>query len=303
VSLSGGVGNQLFQYAAGRTIAAERGVALQVSARPAQGSRSLGIRDLLDVPKAIFTRHERFLGGFPDAPLAGAPVFLKRAARSVDRRATRYHVVRQTLLEMADPKPEFDPRYRYLHLRGFFQHPSYYERVLDEIVGEMSRKLGPTLDFDSGAGVVAMHFRRGDYLLYGYDLPFSFHEGALSVITRSCPVSRVLVMSDDSDFAALAAEHFEREGLPAEAVSGGTARSDLDDFRTLTTAQHVVMSNSTFVWWAAVLGDRIRGVNGSSVDRTVVCPAPWMPRRAAETLPADRLDLSRPGWVLHSIQP
>jgi hypothetical protein len=301
VSLSGGVGNQLFQYAAGRTIAAERGVPLQVVALPHRGSRSLGIRDLLDVPKAVLTPHERFLCGFPDAPLAGTPALVKRAAKSVDRQASRYHIVRQTLLDMADPKPDFDPRYRYLHLRGFFQHPSYYEPVLDEIVDEMSRKLGPTLDLDSGAGVVAMHFRRGDYLLYGYDLPFSFHEGALSVITRSCPVSRVLVMSDDSDFAALAAEHFEREGLPAEAVAGGAARTDLDDFRTLTTAQHVVMSNSTFVWWAAVLGDRIRGVDGSSAGRTVVCPAPWMPRRAAGTIPADRLDPSRPGWVLHSV--
>lgn len=291
VSLSGGVGNQLFQYAAGRTIAAEREARLEVVARPLHAARSLGIRDLVDVPKASLTPYERFLGGFPDAPLRRAPTAIRQPLKSAARRVARYEVVRQSLLEMADPMPPLDPATRYLHLQGYFQHPSYFEPVLAAIVSEIEAKLGPSLDLAAANGVVGMHFRRGDYLLYGYELPLAFHESALALIAERSPVKRVVVMGDDPDFVILAAEHFARQGFPVSEPSA--TRSDTDDFTTLATAQHVVMSNSTFVWWAAVLGDRLRSGDG----RIVVCPTPWMPKRASATIPAEALDLAQREWV------
>ena len=198
---------------------------------------------------------------------------------------------------MADPAPAFGDHDRFVHLRGLFQHPSYYDAGVDEMVATMARKLGPALDVGSGDGVVAMHFRRGDYLLYGFDLPFSFQEQALAAVAERGAVSSVLVMSDDRDFAVLAAEHFERRGFAARAAVGETPRSELDDFCALATSQHLVMSNSTFVWWAAVLGDRLR-----TADRVVVCPTPWMPARASATIPSATLDLSRTSWLLHPVR-
>jgi hypothetical protein len=100
-------------------------------------------------------------------------------------------------------------------------------------------------------------------------------------------------MSDDVAFSALAAEHFARLGFEVEDFEQEPTHSDLDSFLMLATAQHVVMSNSTFVWWAAVIGDQLR-----SEPRTVVCPKPWMPARATASLPVDRLDLARPNWTL-----
>ena len=112
--------------------------------------------DLLDVPKAALTPHQRFLGGFPDAPLRRLPVVLRQPVKSVDRRATRYFVLEQTQLEMADPRVEIDERWRDIQLRGFFQHPTYYEPVLDTIIGEMISKLGGRLDIGGGDGVVGV---------------------------------------------------------------------------------------------------------------------------------------------------
>jgi hypothetical protein len=293
VSLSGGVGNQLFQYAAGRTIAAERNVPLQVVARPAHTSRNLGIRDLIGIPKAALTPHQRFLGGFPDAPLKRLPVALRQPVKSFDRRAARYLVLEQTQLQMADPKIEIDQRWRDIQLRGFFQHATYYEPVLDTIIDEMISKLGDRVDLAGGDDVVAMHFRRGDYVLNGYDLPLSFHEEGLSAVASAHSIRRVVVMSDDVAFSALAAEHFRSRGFDVSDFESESAHSDLDTFVTLATAQHVVMSNSTFVWWAAVIGDRLR-----HDERLVVCPKPWMPARAAASIPVEHLDLCRTGWSI-----
>ena len=49
----------------------------------------------------------------------------------------------------------------------------------------------------------------------------------------------------------------------------------------------------------AVLGDRLRQ---GQTDRVVVCPTPWMPMTAADTIPSATLDLSRPGWLMHSVR-
>jgi hypothetical protein len=296
VSLHGGVGNQLFQYAAGRTLSARRGLPLHVVRERLPLGRSIGVDDLVDVPKPSLTRFERFLCGADAGFLVRAPASARRAARALARRTAGYGEVSQSLMEMADPLREVTPSTRYVHLRGLFQHRSWYGPVLDDVVAAIAQHLGPRLDPARGDGVVAMHFRRGDYLLHGYDLPLSFHEEALSlVLERGGPVSEVLVLSDDHDFALLAAEHVGRRGVVGRAVSGG---SDLDDFCTLATAQHLVMSNSTFVWWAAVLGDRLRA---GGAGRVVACPAPWMPLRAAATIPAQSLDLSRGDWVLHPV--
>ena len=294
VSLEGGVGNQLFQYAAGLAFASERQVPFQVVRGRLIASRALDATNLLEVPAQSLTPYERFLCGLPGGSFRRMPAALMRVVKPMARRRARYRVVHQDLMQMADPRVDVAERERYVHLRGLFQHPSYYESVLADVVGGIVDKLGPRLDPGAGQGVVAMHFRRGDYVLHGYSLPLSFQEAALSTVVEGRAVSRLLVMSDDLDFAGLAAEHFERGGIAATVVGGDPDRSELDDFCALASAQHLVMSNSTFAWWAAMVGDRLR----PGGDRVVVCPTPWMPLRASGTIPAATLDLSRDHWTL-----
>ncbi len=299
VSLNGGVGNQMFQYAAGVAFAQQRRVPLQVVPGRALATRAVDVPDLVDVPPLSLTAYERFLCGLPGGSLRRMPQPVRRALRPAARRAARYTEVRQSLMQMADPPVAPDAGERYLHLRGLFQHRGYYEPVLDEVVTGIVDKLGPHLDGGAGEGVVAMHFRRGDYVLHGYDLPFSFQSEALRLVADRCAVSRVVVMSDDDDFARLAAEHFALGGFAATAFADDPQRSELDAFCALASAQHLVMSNSTFVWWAAVVGDHLRARD----DRVVVCPTPWMPLHTAGTIPSATLDLSRPHWVLQSVRP
>lgn len=299
VSLEGGVGNQLFQYAAGLALASERRVPIQVVRGRLIASRALDATNMLEVPAQSLTTYERFLCGLPGGSFARMPPVPARMLKSAARRRSRYRVIHQDLMQMADPRVDIDEGARYVHLRGLFQHPSYYESVLPDVVSRIVDKLGPRFDREAGDGVVAMHFRRGDYVLHGYDLPLSFQEEALSIVVERCTVSRILVMSDDHDFARLAAEHFERGGIAATVVGGDPARSELDDFCALASAQHLVMSNSTFAWWAAMVGDHLRPGD----DRVVVCPTPWMPLRAAATIPSATLDLSRDHWILHPVHP
>jgi hypothetical protein len=47
------------------------------------------------------------------------------------------------------------------------------------------------------------------------------------------------------------------------------------DFLNLLTAKTVVMSNSTFAWWATYVGDKF--FDDLGVDRRVFAPFPWLP--------------------------
>jgi glycosyl transferase family 11 len=290
--LTGGVGNQLFQYAAGRKLATERDAPLHVLHSPEGATRSLTLRDLLGVPPPALDPKLRFVCGLRNAWLGAAPQFIQRPVRSALRRRVGYHELHQSLMQMADRAPTVDDRWRVLHLTGFFQHPSFYEPVLKEVLSEIAANVARACEPARGDGVVAVHFRRGDYLLHGYALPFGYQERALELITSKTTVSRVVVLSDDDDFGRLAADHLARGGVPATAVDTA-AGSDADDFRILATAQHVVMSNSTFAWWAAAVGDALRPAG----DRLVACPVPWMPATAEGRIPAAKLSLLRAGWL------
>jgi hypothetical protein len=289
----------MFQYAAGVAVAKQRQVPLQVVPGRALASRTLDVPDLVDVPPLSLTAYERFLCGLPGGSFRRLPQSVRRALRPAARRAGHYAEIHQSLMQMADAPVQPDAGDRYVHLRGLFQHRGYYESVLDDVVARIVDKLGSHLDRGAGDGVVAVHFRRGDYVLHGYDLPFSFQDEALQAVADRNQVSRVIVMSDDDDFARLAAEHFSRAGFAATAVADDPRRSELDDFCALASAQHLIMSNSTFVWWAAVVGDRLR----TRDDRVVVCPTPWMPLDVAGTIPSASLDISRAHWVLQSVHP
>jgi hypothetical protein len=185
---------------------------------------------------------------------------------------------------------------RVVVLRGLFQHPSYFEPALERVRDGVLKKLHERFESARGAdGSVAVHFRRGDYLRPGFCLPLSFQTRALAEVAQRAAVNDVSVTSDDPDFAELAAEHFTRLGYPATARSGSQWEAELDDLCALAGARHLVMSNSTWAWWAAVLGDGIH----ARTDRVVVCPCPWMPAAASERVPPG-LDFGRPGWISYS---
>jgi hypothetical protein len=137
-----------------------------------------------------------------------------------------------------------------------------------------------------------MHIRRGDYLVHRFALPFSFYEAALKELMEVAQFETLVVTSDDEEFARLAADHFSRFGIATTTRGAKESRSDLKEFYLLATAQYLIMSNSTFAWWAAVLGDRLR-----DRERVVICPMPWMPPRPATAI-SDRLDLARSEWRL-----
>jgi hypothetical protein len=275
VRLSGGLGNQMFQYAAARALAL-RCVANLV----------------LDASFFDAGRHRRFdLQALPLAPhrllsAAQGPAARSRAALA---RVWR-NVAGPSIPEYRETHFHFDPAWEGLraplHLRGHFQSARYFGGQ----AAVLRRELMPPTPQDAQSQVflqmlrqracAALHVRRGDYLsaknaaIYVH-LDAAYYAAAMLRLPAG---TQVLVFSDDIDWCQRALK--APAHLPGLEFVGtqGVPRTALADLHLMAQAQHHVIANSSLSWWGAWLGQQGQGEAG-----IVVAPARWFVDGAVDT--------------------
>ena len=282
--LQGELGNQLFQFAAGTALARRLGCPLRFDVehhhptvaicvgnayQEATDAQRLQCAELRDTPLEEWVRSFQLRAWLP----------LRRARRRPERH-----------LQMNDP---FTPDARMAELaapcfvRGYFQQLGLLEGVLEEVTDLVIDQLGLQAPPPGDASVVGVHFRRGDYLPRGWELPMGYYDSALKLVDRELVDPDLRVFADDEVFGQLMVEHLRAQGRRAELATdtGAGSHPAVDALADLAGCDHHVIANSTFSWWAAVLGDRLH----PGVPRLVVAPERW--RRE---LPPP--DLLVPGW-------
>jgi hypothetical protein len=261
--LLGGLGNQLFQYAAGRALALRLGVELVLDMRaagrapahfrPALHHFGIEYRDDVDLP--------------PDKtrPLAyaiwryggGRPKFYRERGLGFN----------QAVFQAPDDT--------YLH--GYFQSERYFSDQIDAIRKDLRIVTPPgpanaaALEEIGAAGMpVSLHVRRGDYVndakgarMHG-TCDASYYRAALDLLdARLGTELSVFVFSDDPDWA--------RENLalgrPVRVFDHNGPERHYEDLRLMAACRHNVIANSTFSWWG--------GWMNPSPDKIVVAPRRW----------------------------
>lgn len=273
VKISGGLGNQLFQYAAARAMALRTDSKL-----------------VLDASFFRPGRHRQFeLDQFPiEAQVirAGDGRFSLRrcvqSIRSVLRRGQQYR----------EPHFHFDPGLLRVvppvTLTGYFQSYRYFEDSAEQIRRELAvprptdaetlRMIGSLAKSD----FAVMHIRRTDYVsnaknsqIYA-QCDVNYYQRAMEQLPPETPV---LVLSDDLPWARANLPETRRLYFPES--SGG--RPGLADLWLMTQARHHIIANSSFSWWGAWLSAAEGGVkiaparwfvDSSLLDRDLV-PASW----------------------------
>jgi hypothetical protein len=239
VGLVGGLGNQLFQYAFARWLEKTSHLEsrLDLSAyrrRPDYLSLDgVGLRRLRPV---------RGLGPVPH-PLGRLPA----VADTVRRLRGPRRVVRERSLATAPSGSELgSPAWYY----GYWQFPQIVDEVIDDIRAEVAQAAtGRPPDEPIG-----MHIRRGDMVGHVSVLDPSYFPRALraAIEANDLPCSTpVAVYSDDPEWCRAELR------LPnARYVPPGDAAADL---LSLARHRYLVLSGSTFSWWAAQLTDHPPG--------------------------------------------
>ncbi len=277
VALAGGLGNQLFQYAAGRALALRLGVSLGVDTRS-------------------FDRHpvyEYYLD-----PFAVETVPVGRDALPAGRRTLldRIGIRRSRFSTHRERHFQFDPGVLSLpdrtFLTGYFQSERYFLDQVAQIRRELTVRRGPdadnrrVLDEIAAGTAVSLHVRRGDYVtspdanrLHGTCDPDYYRRAAGFVAARAGGEPTFFVFTDDPDWAAANL----KIGFRLRVISHNGVARNHEDLRLMAACRHHILANSTFSWWGAWLDPAPHKIvvaprhwfRDPSIDTSTLLPEGW----------------------------
>jgi hypothetical protein len=275
VSLSGGLGNQLFQYAMGRALARRRGARLVLDLA--------WFEQIKDSDGSVTTPRPYALAPFElgvttqcvGLDAAGGRLW-ERALRRLLRRLPRR---RGGMPVYTERDFTFDPAAFALKtpvwLDGYWQSPRYFEDAAAEIRVEVGtpRRLGTgsraLLEAIRGSEAICLHVRRGDYVtnptaaahhpLCGVE----YYRAGLERASAGLASPHCFVFSDDPDWARANLGL----SLPATVVDVNGPEAPHEDLWLMSACRRFVIANSSLSWWGAWLS--------TSADKVVVTPRQW----------------------------
>ncbi|MGE5450426.1 MAG: alpha-1,2-fucosyltransferase [Acidobacteriota bacterium] len=287
MKMQGGLGNQFFQYAAGRALSARLGCRLL-----------LDISWYRDLPKGATPRAWE-LGRYPiqadylDPMDSRSPWFwsMERIGCVVKADAG-WRWARSFRERGIDHDPRVHRLGRWRSLEGYWQSPMYFDTVGQalrrelqpiDVMGEEDAKVASRIMADRHRAV-AVHVRRGDYLLgvhaehHGL-CGMDYYRRAFECIREHIADPLFFVFSDDPQWVASQRDLFGDAVL----VTHNGADAAFQDLRLMSLCRGHVIANSSFSWWGAWLTD--------SPNAKVVAPARWLANGAATPT------LTPPEWV------
>jgi hypothetical protein len=282
--LSGGLGNQLFQYAAACGIAHRTGAYPAIDTSKfigAAGSRKFAL-DSYDLGVPILSGNA-IARDFRSVTIP-AQAGLERIGCSSDLMLPVHR----------ENNYEFEPATALLcesnYLVGFWQSPQYFSKISDVLRARIAAVTDAGNDAGharmSGDRSVAVHVRRGDYLVdRGLDsfglCELDYYRAAVERLRDEVTDARFFIFSDDPDWCR---EHFTGSDMTVVSRPGSDASNDL---AMMARCDHHVIGNSSFGWWGGWLGDRAGSI--------VIAPIPWYTQapHATDLIPDHWVRLNR----------
>lgn len=288
MKLVGGLGNQLFQYAAARRLSIFHQTALKLDVTPFEccESRRYSLEPF-DIQQVFATWKEiTELRGTSKRRLVRIVFRLNRKLKPYSRRS----VFSESHLEPFNPNILKTPRHVYLD--GYWQSEKYFVDIQDIIRREFvvqyeqDRQSREVAEKIASTQSVSVHVRRGDYVsvqktrrIHGV-CSLAYYKQCVSLIAERITAPHFFVFSDDPHWV-INNLHFN---YPTTFVTHNDAARNYEDLRLMSMCQHNIIANSSFSWWGAWLN-----VNP---NKMVLAPRRWF------NVPSfDTRDLLPGGWI------
>lgn len=291
IKLTGGLGNQMFQYAAARWVQNITGQEI-----------CLDYSDYDDYSKNHNATFENTLKNFPikyAKVIKDKSEFMDDAgtlAKDYYKLYKKLAVVSRTLFFEGrifverkyqndwNKKGLFFARDGYIPLfpenlkennavmSGFFQSEKYFPHMREELREEFTVKRAISeanqrwIDKILDAESVCVHIRRGDYAQKGrLHCTLEYYKEAVNFIHKKRPDAIFFVFSDDMKWVK------ENIDFDVRNINYIEENNDcIDEMRLMYHCKNFVLSNSSFSWWAQYLS--------TSDQRIIVAPRPWFRR-------------------------
>lgn len=275
VKLMGGLGNQMFQYAAGRRLAHKHRTELRLDHSFLESGKQVATpRDYeLHHLRVRCSRASRFecsavaTFGFPawrSKLITLLPVSwqLSRSSNFIKERSLCFN---PALLDASNN----------VYLDGYWSSERYFADIADMLREEFTVReslAGENLRTATAVReccAVSVHVRRGDYVSDKTTAAFhgvcglDYYARAVALLMQLLPNPHFFVFSDDHQWVR---ENFH-VSAPINFVDHNGPECASEDMRLMSLCRHHIIANSSFSWWGAWLNSR--------VDKIVIAPQRW----------------------------
>lgn len=271
INLIGGLGNQMFQYACGKSLSHRNKMPLKLVVDQFEEYKQhngLELLKVFEIDASLATRDDLVsLLGYKAGP---------KARRLFGRTAMSWANGESWCNE-----PSFDywsgiqaiKKSAYLH--GYWQSERYFIDIENIIRAEFTfRDKLDALDLDISSRMAlgpcaSIHVRRGDYLkgkskrIYA-TCGIDYYVKAANMLYDKYPDIKFFAFSDDPDWVI---SHLEPEIGRLEVVTHNIGVRSAFDMRLMSMANHHIIANSSFSWWGAWLNPK--------KEKIVIAPKNW----------------------------
>jgi hypothetical protein len=286
--LMGGLGNQLFQYAAARTISILRQVPfkLDISSYSIDQKRTYMLGDF-NICESFAAPED--VNSIRWNHSSGINRFIFRLFQKAKPRQRR-NTFRELNFSAYDPMI-LQTRLP-VYLSGYWQSEKYFKEIGDmirkdfTIKGEISSKSKSIAESIRNQESVSVHIRRGDYVsdqavqkvhcLLGLD----YYMKAMDEISGKVNQPAFYFFSDDPDWV----KQNIKISSPTEYINHNSSSHGYEDLWLMSQCKHHIIANSSFSWWGAWLA--------TDPGKIVCAPQKWFNIREV-----DIRDLLPGNWI------
>jgi len=273
--LNGGLGNQLFQYAAARRLSIKHATKLKLDIEYLKNSHQKITNrqyclDKFNIKADIATPLEiaEISGIRPNLKMN----LLVRTRRALGLNSLAPHAIKEKSFQF---DPSFIAAPDDIYMLGFWQSEKYFTDIHNTLRRELSFIQGPqgkNADLASKIATenaVFLHIRRGDYVSHpdvaklNGTCDQAYYDRSLSIIADKVRNPVLYVFSDEPEWVRQNM-HFP---FPTTIIDHNGPDDAHEDLRLMSLCRHAIIANSTFSWWGAWMID--------SEDKVVVAPRKW----------------------------
>ena len=263
--LSGGLGNQMFQYAAGLRLATHHDVHLKMDISSFKETKNHSFRlDSFENDASIATSREIDI--------------IKRNAIQRTTSIFKWRYEKMALLEENSYayQPIIENSERDTYLSGNWRSTKYFREIEDHVRSHFTpkkvllEKMEPTVNaIKEMKCPVGLHVRRrgrvddpSTHAYYG-DCDVSYYHSAIDKICEQCDDVELLVFSDN---LAWAKEHIKTT-VSTRFVESFQDEHPVFDMYLMSHCHHNIIANSLYSWWSAWLNEH--------PNKMVMAPEKW----------------------------
>ena len=271
VKLMGGLGNQMFQYALGRTLSLRWNSDLYLDLNFLMNTPSNTTPRFYELDKFNIKADIASSDLLKQVSFSRKDLFRIEFQRFFKRKTVFQYVKEQTInfdsgiLDLPDN----------VYLDGYWQSEKYFTGINDIIrddfliLSHPSESNQKILKKIQDCNSVSIHIRRGDYITnpktrgIHFICDEEYYRKAIETIMKQIEKPHFFVFSDDP---AWAQNHIVPDA-PVTYVSHNMDIQSFEDMRLMIHCHHHIIANSSFSWWGAWLGKK--------PEQLVIAPGKW----------------------------